>query len=196
MSVTGIILAAGSSTRMGEPKSLLVWRGELFLDRLIRLLSAVCSEVMVVLGEHEVAIRRASQLLAGTKVMINHDPSRGQFSSLQLALAECPGPAIFTLVDHPAVDASTLERLAQSLANPDIGFAIPRYLGKRGHPVAASAAMVQELKSWPADGWAKQVIDADPSRVLYLEVDDAGVTLDLDTPDEYQAATRAASEAS
>lgn len=196
MSVTGIILAAGSSTRMGEPKSLLVWRGELFLDRLIRLLSAVCAEVIVVLGEHEVAIRRASQLLAGTRILINHEPARGQFSSLQLALAECAGPAIFTLVDHPAVDPLTIERLAQALGNGDSGFTIPRYQGKRGHPVAASTAMVQQLRSWPADGWAKQVIDADPSRVRYLEVDDAGVTLDLDTPAEYEAATRAASEGS
>ena len=50
--IAGIILAAGASSRMGTPKALLEYRGETFVDRLVRVLGAVCDPVIVVLGYH------------------------------------------------------------------------------------------------------------------------------------------------
>ena len=84
--IAGIILAAGASSRMGTPKALLDYRGETFLDRLIRVLGAVCDPVIVVLGYH------AEQIRAGVngrvQFVVNPTPTRGQLSSLQTGLAE------------------------------------------------------------------------------------------------------------
>src|SRR5260221_10022704 len=79
--IAGIILAAGASSRMGSPKALLDFRGERFIERLVRVFSCVCDPVIVALGYHADAIRPAIQ--ASARIVINPAPERGQLSSLQ-----------------------------------------------------------------------------------------------------------------
>ena len=89
--IAGIILAAGASTRMGSPKALLDYRGETFVERLVRLFSRVCDPVIVALGNHPEPIR--ARIEGCAEVVINPDPDRGQLSSLQTALAALPPKA-------------------------------------------------------------------------------------------------------
>jgi molybdenum cofactor cytidylyltransferase len=184
VSYAGLILAAGESSRMGSPKALLEFRGETFLDRLIRCFSAHCSPVIVVLG-HAPEIIRAGVRSAGNAVFVlNPDYERGQFSSMQCGLRAVPADAdsvIFTPVDHPNVEPATVARLAASGAT----IAIPQYVGRHGHPVLFSRSLIPEFLALPADSQARTVIHQHAGEIRYIDVADAGILDDIDDPDAY-----------
>ena len=187
--IAGIILAAGASSRMGTPKALLDYRGETFVGRLARVLGACSQPVIVVLGYHADVIR--AQVPASANVVINRDPSRGQLSSLQTALETLPHEAdgfAFIPVDSPAVEEDTVAKLVRAFEHrkPSTLFVIPRQLGKRGHPVIATRSIAEEILSLPPTAEARAVVHAHVDRTEYVDVDDAGIFTDVDTPEAYR----------
>jgi CTP:molybdopterin cytidylyltransferase MocA len=93
VSVAGLILAAGASTRMGRPKPLLVYQGETFLDRLIRVFGTCCSPVVVVLGHGAETIRAGLRRAAEAVIVLNENWANGQLSSMQCGLRAVPADA-------------------------------------------------------------------------------------------------------
>lgn len=186
--IAGIILAAGASSRMGTPKALLDYRGETFLGRLIRVLSTVCDPVIAVLGFHADQIRAAANV--GTRFVVNPDPSRGQLSSLQTALAEIPSAAegfLFLPVDCPSAEAETVQKIVDaSRAADEPLLVIPRHRGLRGHPVFARRELIAEFLALPPEGQAKEVVRRHVDRTHYLDTADVGVLSDIDDPDAYR----------
>jgi molybdenum cofactor cytidylyltransferase len=186
--IAGIILAAGASSRMGTPKALLDYRGETFLDRLIRVLGGVCDPVIVTLGYHAGQIRAGARGRA--RFIVNPDPSRGQLSSLQTALAEVPMDAegfLFVPVDCPAVEPETVSAIVEAFHSPEEPLlVIPRFEGRRGHPVCASRELVPEFLALPPGGQAKDVVRRHENRTVYLDTADAGVVGDIDDPEAYR----------
>ena len=184
MSYAGLILAAGESSRMGSAKALLEFRGETFLDRLIRCFSAYCSPVIVVLG-HEPEVIRAGVRSAGNAMFVlNADYSRGQFSSMQCGLRAAPEDTegiLFTPVDHPNIEPATVRQLIAAGAP----IAIPQYLGRHGHPVLFSRALIPEFLALGPDSQARQVLHGHASEIQYLDVADPGILDDIDDPDAY-----------
>ena len=179
---------------MGSPKALLAYRGETFIRRLVRVLSAVCDPVIVVLGYHADTLRPA---VADATVVVNPAPERGQLSSLQTALAALPSDAegfLFTPVDSPAVEIATVERLAAEFRRRDPAtlLVIPRFEGKRGHPVFATRAIANELGALPLTAQAREVIHAHVSDTLYIDVDDPGILTDIDDREAYRRLSEAA----
>ncbi len=193
--IAGIILAAGASSRMGSPKALLDYRGETFIQRLVRVLSAVCDPVIVVLGYHAEVLRPA---IPDATIVVNPAPERGQLSSLQTGLAALPPNAegfLFTPVDSPAVEIATVERLAAAFGHrdPATRLVIPRYQGKRGHPVFATRAIADELNALPLTAQARDVIHSHLPDTLYIDVDDPGILIDIDDRETYRRLSEAAS---
>lgn len=186
--IAGIILAAGASSRMGSPKALLEYRGETFVNRLVRVLSSACDPVIVVLGFHAEAIR---ERVDGATIVVNPDPARGQLSSLQTGLHAVPEDAeavLFTPVDSPSVKASTIARVVEAFRSRDQNtlLVIPRFQGKRGHPVCTAREVIAEFLALPATSRAKEIVNRHEARTLYIEVDDPGVLADIDDPEAYQ----------
>ncbi len=179
---------------MGTPKALLDYRGETFLDRLIRVLGGVTNPVIVVLGYHAATIHASIHRHAS--FVINPEPERGQLSSLQTGLAALPPDSppsdsqgfAFIPMDCPAVREDTVERLANAFAarNPETLFVIPRCNGKRGHPVFAARSIAEELLALPADGKASDVVHRHVSRTQYIDVDDPGILTDIDDREGYR----------
>jgi molybdenum cofactor cytidylyltransferase len=185
--IAGIILAAGASSRMGTPKALLDYRGESFLNRLIRVLGEVCDPVIVALGYHADEIRAAA--LGKAIFAVNPDPSRGQLSSLQTALASVPADAegfLFLPVDCPAAEPETVLKIVRTFRNSDALVVIPRHEGRRGHPVCVRRELTPEFLALPPDGQAKEVVRRHADRTIYLDTDDAGVLSDIDDPAAYK----------
>jgi molybdenum cofactor cytidylyltransferase len=181
----GIILAAGESSRMGTPKALLKLRGETFVDRLIRCFAPYCSPIIVVLG-HEPEIVRAG-IRSGDKAafVLNTDYQRGQFSSLQCGLRAVPPTAdgvVFTPVDHPNIEPSTVGKLTDTRAV----IAIPQYLGRHGHPVLCSAALIPEFLKLPSESQAPVVLHRHQHEIQYIDVADPGILDDIDDPEAYR----------
>lgn len=173
---------------MGTPKALLDYRGETFLNRLIRVLGEACDPVIVALGYHAEEIR--ASVHGKARFAVNPDPSRGQLSSLQTALVEVPAGAdgfLFLPVDCPAPEAATVREIVKALGSSEQPLlVIPRFEGRRGHPVCARRELISDFLAVPADGQAKEVVHRHPDRTLYLDVSDAGVLSDIDNPEAYR----------
>lgn len=169
---------------MGSPKALLEYRGETFLDRLTGLFAAHCGPVIVVLGAGAEQIRGAAERPA--TFVVNADWRRGQTSSLQCGLAAVPAEAegvLLTLVDHPAVEAATVAALVE----PGGGLLrIPRYQGRRGHPVWIARALIPELLAVREPHTAKDVVHEHREKTAFLDLEDPGIVADIDDPAAYR----------
>lgn len=176
---------------MGRPKALLDYHGETFIARLVRIFATVCDPVIVALGHGAETL--SPHVPEPARVVMNPDPGRGQLSSLQIALTALP-PSIsgflFTLVDCPAVNPATVQAVAAQ--NGDL--VIPRYQGRRGHPVRVSCTLIAEFLSLPPTAETRQVINAHADAIRYLDLDDPGILVDADDPAAYARLTGKALE--
>lgn len=198
-SFAGVILAAGDSSRMGRDKALLPWpppaagqapSSDTFLAAAIRSLSAATEFVLVVVGKNEEAV--APVIYAqGASLVVNPDPGRGQFSSLQVGLHEVLNrgrdAAMITLVDRPPVSAATLQMLRDAFeaADQNIWAVVPEFSGKHGHPYLAGREMMEAFLRVPPTWIARDIEHAHQKHVQYLRVEDPLVALNINTPEEY-----------
>lgn len=186
-SFAGVILAAGSSTRMGQDKALLPWQGETFLASAIRVLQPLTELVIVVVGANEQNL--APIIYANAAFLVrNPSPDQGQFSSLQRGLEEVLNrgrdAAIVTLVDRPAVSPQTVQQLKDEFlkSNDDIWAEIAEYGGQHGHPIVIGREMIEAFLRAPAGSTARDMEHANQSHICYLPVADPYVVLNVDTP--------------
>jgi molybdenum cofactor cytidylyltransferase len=139
-----------------------------------------------VTGAEGTAIGRA---LAGLSVTLvaNHDPESDMAASLRLGLCASPDDAAVLVcpADHPLVGIATIRALlARHRAEPAT-ILIPTFQGRSGHPVLLPRPAADELFTLPT---LRDVIHRTPQRCRRLEVADPGVTLDMDTPEDYRRA--------
>jgi molybdenum cofactor cytidylyltransferase len=90
---------------------------------------------------------------------------------------------LFTLVDHPNVQTSTLGALLEPPLAP---LAIPRFQGRRGHPIFFRKELIAEFLALPVDSQAKSVVDRHAGEARFVDVDDAGILTDVDDPAAYR----------
>jgi molybdenum cofactor cytidylyltransferase len=184
--VAAIILAGGASRRMGTPKALLDFRGETFLDRLIRIFGETCDSVTVVLG-HDRSIQARISRGNLANFVVNPDYEKGQLSSLQCGLQAVPGDAdavLFTPVDCPAVELCTVAKMLAAMSTGK-RFVVPRWDERHGHPVLFSACMISEFLKLPAEAEARTVVRSNISCTTYVDVNDPGIVRDVDNPEAY-----------
>ena len=189
----GIVLAGGSSRRMGRPKATLRIEGKPFVARSVELLHGEgLHPLVVVAGEHFEQTLAALPVGFDVWTLHNPQPERGQLHSLKLALrslrsASDVSGAVVALVDHPRVRSATVRALLAA-ARED-GIAVPRHGGRRGHPVVFGRALFAELLATADEDGARVVVRNRPDRVTTVDVDDPGILLDVDTPAEYERLT-------
>jgi molybdenum cofactor cytidylyltransferase len=187
-SIAAIILSGGASRRMGTPKALLRFQNETFLDRLIRVFSAVANPIIVVVGKHADQIQTGIERGREVLFAVNPDPERGMLSSLQCGLALVPAgadAAMFLPVDHPNIELSTIETLAARFRADRAPVTVPTYAGEHGHPVCIARQLITELMALPPDAKASDVIHRHVARTSYIEVLDQAVVTDVDDPKAY-----------
>ncbi len=185
-----IILAAGDSRRMRQPKALLSLGGETFLGRWLRILGeARIGAIRVVLG-HDATTIRAHVELPDRQVVLQPNPEEGMLSSLRLGMDSLPeglDGLLLCPVDHPRVEAGLISSLEAAL-RPGV-VVVPVHDGRRGHPVLFSAELFAELRTVPLAAGARAVVRADPGRVVEVPAA-AGVLADIDTPADYDSLSR------
>lgn len=191
--IAGLILAGGASKRMGSPKALLTIEGQTFVDRLVGVFRETCSPVVVVLGHAADRIHAGMLRVNEARLAVNADPGRGMLSSLQCGLDEIPGDVeavIFTPVDYPSIQASTIASLARAFAAYRSPVTLPTHQGRRGHPVCISSAVAQQLRALPVNAQARDVIRSFRAQTRWVEVPDPGILTDIDHPEDYQLLQR------
>lgn len=174
MTVHGIILAAGESSRMGTPKALLTYQGRTFVDRLVEAFRAACDSVSVV----------TSPRTALPGAIVNPAPERGMLSSLQCGLAGCEADAyLFTPVDYPAVRPETIAAIVAAFRSEPTAVIIPVFRDRHGHPVCISRRVAQEILALPNTATARDAMHR--YEPVYIAVNDPGIVQDVDTPVDY-----------
>lgn len=187
----GVLLAAGESRRMGSPKALLEIDGQTYLAHLATAMLTAVERLIVVVGAHAEQVRPAAPSDRRIVIVENRDFQRGQLSSLKAAItAVSPSAAaiLVHLVDHPRVCAATFQKATHFYRMTRQPVVIARTNGRRGHPVIFDRSLFDELRAAPDELGARVVVNAAPSRVAYLDVNDEGILLDLDTPQDVAAA--------
>ena len=189
--IAGIVLAAGRSRRMGEPKAFLRLEGRSFLERAVAALrEGGCGEGVVVVGPplDEVARRTADAAEAlGARVAVNPDPGAEQVDSLRAGLralgAEVTAAAMLP-VDVPEVSPALVRALIAALRAADAPVAVPAREGKHGHPVLFARRVWPELLADPLPEGARTVVHA--HREALAEVPVPTLAADVDTPEDFR----------
>jgi molybdenum cofactor cytidylyltransferase len=190
-----IILAAGASSRMGRPKLLLPWEGTTVIGHLLRQWQEVgAAQVAVVCAAANTALAAELDRLdfPPANRICNPQPERGMFSSIQCA-AVWNGwePNVthwaITLGDQPQVRLETLKCLLDFAAAHSASICQPSHKGRGRHPVILPMDAFSLLKGAQATN-LKEFLGACGYSVARCEVNDAGLDLDLDEPDDYERA--------
>ncbi|HEX2090873.1 MAG TPA: nucleotidyltransferase family protein [Longimicrobiaceae bacterium] len=191
--IAGIVLAAGRSRRMGEPKALLPFRGESFLARVVRALrEGGCEAVVVVTGpQADGAARRvaAAAREAGARVVENPDPGAEQVDSLRAGIASLPADAeaaVVAPVDVPGVGTATVRALVAAFRVRGAPIVRATHGGEHGHPTLFARRLFPELFADPLPEGARSVVHAHAAEVEEVPVAEAEILLDVDTPADYR----------
>lgn len=185
--VTGLVLAAGGSKRLGEPKQLLPYGDRTLLDHVLDVARACdFDQLICALGGSATAVRDKVDL-SGATVVENHHFGEGCSSSIAAALAdidERAGVLVLMLGDQPGVTPQTVATLLAGRG--DAPLAACGYDDGRGHPLAFARSTFGELASLHGDKGVWKLLDRRASEVVDVPVP-GPIPRDVDTWADYRA---------
>lgn len=186
--VAGVVLAAGTSTRMGENKLLFELEGESVVHRAVRRTSAAeLDPVIVVLGHEADRVRRELAALS-CRCVVNPDYAGGINGSLKTGIAALPpttGAAIVLLADMPFVTTVMLATLVERYRTGTAPLVISDYEGVNAPPMLYDRTLFPELLVMEGEGCGKQVVRRHRAEAAVARWPAAALT-DLDVPDDYE----------
>ena len=189
--ISGILLAAGLSSRMGEPKQLLPFGESTIVETVVdSMLSAKFDEVIVVVGHRASEIRE--QL--GTRpvsTVFNPNYREGMLTSAQTGIRGLQESDAFALmlVDQPFITSALIDRVVDAYVQTDKGIALPSYNYKRGHPVVFHQRYAGEILALGTDsGGVRTLFKKYSDDIHYVTVDTDRVLRDIDYREDYERA--------
>jgi len=191
--ISAIILAAGKSIRMGQPKMLLPWGDTTVLGQVTMTFNKIgIADIIVVTGgDREVVEAEASRLAEVLSVRSVYNPSfeqMGMMSSIQVGLASLPADCKAVLIglgDQPQVEEKTLKDILEIFVTTGAGIIVPSYENRRGHPVLLGGVHRLELLNFNPQSSLRDFMKAHQEEIYYVKAG-ASVLQDLDTPQDYQ----------
>jgi len=183
--VGAVILAAGESQRMGEPKLLLQIRGKRMIEWVVDSFKGVVDELVVVLGHNPGSMIPTLEKL-GTRWVVNENYREGMVSSFKKGLERLKNcDAVFlALGDQPFVDRDFLMKAVDAWKE-GAKIVSPVYKGKKGHPVLFDQSLFDEILSLREHGMIRDVIHRHGDKHHLVEAGEWAVT-DLDTPESFR----------
>jgi molybdenum cofactor cytidylyltransferase len=191
------ILAAGASSRMGKPKMLLPWGETTIVGHEISLwesLGAVQIAVVMANGDSGITAELDRLNFPSTHRIINPEPSRGMFTSIQCA-ARWDGwnPSIshfaLALGDQPHLEPTTLLSLIEFSANIPDKICQPAFRGSSHHPVIFPRLLFANVPSTNART-LRDFLHSISEQTRRVEFNDPGLAFDIDRPEDYEKALR------
>jgi molybdenum cofactor cytidylyltransferase len=187
--VSAVILAAGGSARLGQPKQLLIFRGETLVRRAVRAATeADCAPVLVVIGESGDAIREELRETSGV-IIQNEDWRDGIGSSIRcgverLAILAPQARAVVLLTcDQPSVQSETIAALIAEHEKTGKPIVASRYAETLGVPAVFDRSCFNDLLSLRGDSGAKSLIARRPGDVASIAFEEGAI--DIDTPEDF-----------
>jgi molybdenum cofactor cytidylyltransferase len=184
--VSGIILAAGGSERMGKPKQLLPWKDTTLINYIVStVIDSGLDNILVVVGASEDLIRNEIRDLQ-VNIVVNPNWEAGQSTSVQAGLAAVPkntGSVIFFLVDQPHLSHTLIRSLIESHAETLNPIVAPLVVGQRGNPVLFDRNTFHDFLSIQGDSGGRQLFSR--YQVSWINWHDEKILLDIDTDEDY-----------
>lgn len=184
-----IILAAGASSRMGQPKQLLPLEGQTLLVRTIH--AALASEawpVVVVLGANAELIEPS---LARLPILVTENAAwaEGMASSIRAGVetlrqfSRALDGAVIALCDQPAFSADTIAQLVTAQRATGRSIVAARYAGRQGAPALFLRAHFSTLAALTGEAGARALLNDDPARIAVVDL--PALAVDVDTPADF-----------
>lgn len=177
---------------MGQPKALVPFQGSTFVEHLIAATRhARVGITRVVLGAGAEGIRAQLKIDPGWTV-VNGDWPKGQLSSIHAAIRSLPVGAtegiLVCPVDHPLISAQLVAALIAAFDSSGKMIVLPKFRGRRGHPVIFRADLYEALLAASTEVGARQVVWNHAAEVMEVETEEEGVILNLNDPESLQRA--------
>lgn len=188
MAIAAVILAAGGSSRFGQPKQLLTWEGRPMVAHVADVAwTADLSPMMVVVGAEAEAV---TQALAGrpVQVLTNYRWEEGISTSLALGVAALPREveaAVFLQADQPLLTPEVLRALVARYRESTASIVVPTVAGERRSPVLFARALFPELARLRGDVGGRALFSAYPHHLAEMPWPEAEPFTDVDTPETY-----------
>jgi molybdenum cofactor cytidylyltransferase len=186
--ITAIILAAGESKRMGEPKMLMPWGKSTVLQTVISTFQASgIKDILVVTG----GARQQIETLIGKTVetVFNEDYQKGEMlSSIQLGLSvkmREASAALICLGDQPQVEERTVRSICNTFQLNKSQLVVPSYEMQRGHPWLVARPLWDEILAIKPPKTLRDFLKKHSREIHYVIADNPSVLADLDTPEDY-----------
>lgn len=192
--IPGILLSAGLSTRMGEPKQLLPFGNNTMIETIIdNMLESKLDEVIVVIGHESEKVREKIQDKP-VKVAFNPNYQQGMLTSAQCGVQVLPDRAdafALMLVDQPFITSDLIDRVVDAYNNSNKGIALPSYNYRRGHPAIFSRCYATDILTLDAEsGGIRSLFKTNADDIHYVIVDTNHVLRDIDYRKDYEEALK------
>jgi molybdenum cofactor cytidylyltransferase len=184
-----IILAAGESRRMGEPKQLLPFGSKTILECVTDAFdSPKIDQILVVLGHkaEEIATRISH---ARARVVTNERYREGMFTSVQAGLRALPAETKLVLIglcDQPRLQQATVETLVDEFEKKRHKILVPVHDGRQGHPLLFAGRYAKEIVAMDSSLTLKHFLAAHADEIARAPVPDEGVLVDIDDRETYE----------
>ncbi|WP_234123967.1 nucleotidyltransferase family protein [Clostridium hydrogenum] len=180
MSIDGVILAAGLSSRMGNYKMTLELRQKTIIENCIEAIYDYCSNIIVVGGYNYNMICEVLKPYRKITTVLNENYKDGMFSSIKTGLKNVRGNRFFiTPGDYPLIKKDTCEKMIKCKAD----IVIPVYDGEKGHPVLINSNLINDVLENDKYESMKDFINSHNFKTV--PVKDKGILMDADTPEDY-----------
>jgi molybdenum cofactor cytidylyltransferase len=190
--ISAILLAAGQSQRMGQPKLILPWGDTTVLGQVVATFAtAGIEDIMVVTGAardqiEEAVIKLAKEYPVRTTYNPEHERG-GMLSSIQAGLAALGLEVLAALIglgDQPQLQEETVRCICSAFFQTESPLVIPSFKGRRGHPWLAARSLWAEILALPESYTPRQFLEAHAGQIEYVMADESALK-DLDTPEDY-----------
>jgi molybdenum cofactor cytidylyltransferase len=188
--ISAVVLAAGESKRMGQPKMLLPWGKSTVLQTVITAFqTAGISDILVVTGG---AHSQVEALVGRTvQTVFNEKYARGEMlSSIQTGLQNKMREAqavLIALGDQPQIQVSTIRHILQEYKQSNAPLVVPSYRMHRGHPWLIARDLWEEILEMRAPESAREFLGRHTKHIHYVKLDTPTILQDLDTPEDYSS---------
>lgn len=190
--IAAVILAAGASRRMGQPKLTLPWRGgETIIGHVIQVYrSAGAEPIVIVSAANDDGLTDALSALEVISARVA--PGGEMLASVKAGLTALNDgeteAALLSPGDHPMLQAGTVGYLMDSWRAGSEPIVAPSIGGRRGHPILVERSLWPAILSLGADRTLRDFLRGREGEIRYVVVDDRGVIRDIDTPQDYDQA--------
>jgi molybdenum cofactor cytidylyltransferase len=185
--IGAVVLAAGLSSRMGQPKMLLPWKNSLVIQSIVQTLT-LCNlaEIIVVTGAYHKEIEAAlSNWSIRTAYNLNYGNGE-MLLSFQVGLRKLKyvDAVLLVLGDQPQIQASTIEEMLTQYTGQTI--LIPSYKMRRGHPWIINRSVWSDIISLHPPRTLREFLNQHNDQIHYLDIDTPSILNDMDTPEDYK----------